>query len=61
MIHNRRLTESEANSLADPSNVMLAVGGSPLLIPTDLVYPVYLPSGSTPAAAKPALWMGVCV
>jgi len=60
-IWNRVLSPSEISALADPSNVILSLGGSDLglIVPDDLVYPVYLPS-SVPAGAKPALWLGVC-
>ncbi len=61
MIWSRVLSPGEISALADPSNVMLSLGGSDpgLIVPDDLVYPVYLPS-SVPAGAKPALWLGVC-
>jgi hypothetical protein len=62
MIWSRVLSPSEISALADPGNVMLSLGGSDpgLIVPDDLVYPVYLPS-SVVAGAKPALWLGVCV
>lgn len=62
MCWSRVLSPSEISALADPGNVMLSLGGSDpgLIVPDDLVYPVYLPS-SIPAGAKPALWLGVCV
>ena len=62
MIHSPALPESMFKSLADPCNYNLSLGPcDPGWIVPDVVYPVYLPSGSAPAAAKPALWMGVCM
>jgi hypothetical protein len=60
LIWNRTLSSGEHLPLADPSNTLLRSGGSDLIVYSRSRSVSYANLAAPPAAAKPALWMGVC-